>query len=942
MKELNQVYKDRGREFVNNLLDDYLIVTEKLSGSSFSFERDGFDLVFYKGNGARRINQVDRTMMMYYEGPIDYLERATADIMVTIPENWIFCFQYFVHNEPGVVKYDELPKNNLVLTHILVKGLGGKVAKVIDDPRVINDWANVLDVTAIRPFFMGRLSEDQKKKVREFVALPVDDQEAAFGTDSFVQYLLSILDNGVNRTTLQTSLRKPIDSLVFKFVKPGGDTAFSAKVVDPYTRHIMKSKAPVDLKRMPKDINEILLLDFLAFVEERGIKSADVMSSEPDKRYIELISSLFKDYVKDRGESIKDMDFEKADFAKGDEFNLNTAAINNEDTKKLVDSNDAYSSLYKILLGSLRKHRKKPGSVMTPTVVKDFNNMVDKIQNITGKAKQDDTIKTFSDYLGLKAIDESDKKGLDEMIMEEYIHSYDEFITEALRVPHKEQGKKPVNVFVGRFQPFTNGHVKVFEALHRKNGLPVVVMTVRSGKVDDRRPFSEQDQQALFAKLQRQYPFLEAMHILPNAAIDSVFASVRPAYEPVLWGYGSDRKASYEGMINKPTYREQLGVTDEFKGYEIPRSGQAVSATQVRDALKRDDEKMYRKLTPKSLHDSYDYLKTILSPVVAEDIEEDFDPEVRVINEGTERNYMVLAQSSRKEDKDKLYDMINKDLFGGKAPFQRVSIKNFSNGTISQVDRLLKSNPSAATRLANLGADVTGIGRGEIMLAYIIENCGIGGGSQDIDLTLYNQRGGVLDQSELKEARLGKDGYFSDWRTGAKHRPYVNAAKDDLQALYKALKDVLPELDPKTPVGADIQSKMARGEGAAFIKLVRDMDPVAVAAPLRFEVQVTPDGELVISKEGGDAVGNLSNKTTLNTLKQLLSTQNKQSYKSFKDIEAELAAGFGSIIEKFVFVQTDSAKRFKGVYFKNNLSSDPNETKIVSLTGGTVKVKVKA
>ena len=75
-------------------------------------------------------------------------------------------------------------------------------------------------------------------------------------------------------------------------------------------------------------------------------------------------------------------------------------------------------------------------------------------------------------------------------------------VNEALNVPHKEKGKKPVNMFVGRFQPFTLGHVKVFEKMYKENGLPVVVYMVRGGKADpEKRPFDEDMQQAMFAKM---------------------------------------------------------------------------------------------------------------------------------------------------------------------------------------------------------------------------------------------------------------------------------------------------------------------------------------------------------------------------------------------------------------------------------------------------------
>ena len=141
MEELYKIYKEAGQEFVNDLLHDYVIVTEKLSGSSFAFEQHDDAIIFFKGTSHKPINLVDRTMMMYYEPAIAHIERRIRPIKSAIPEGWRFCFQYFVHNEPGVIRYSILPKNNLVLTHIHVKGENGKTAKIIDDPRVIRDWA---------------------------------------------------------------------------------------------------------------------------------------------------------------------------------------------------------------------------------------------------------------------------------------------------------------------------------------------------------------------------------------------------------------------------------------------------------------------------------------------------------------------------------------------------------------------------------------------------------------------------------------------------------------------------------------------------------------------------------------------------------------------------------------------------------------------------------
>jgi cytidyltransferase-like protein len=189
-------------------------------------------------------------------------------------------------------------------------------------------------------------------------------------------------------------------------------------------------------------------------------------------------------------------------------------------------------------------------------------------------------------------------------------------INEALSVPHKKKGKKPVNMFVGRFQPFTLGHVKVFEKMYKENGLPVVVFLVRGKNNDpEKRPFDEEMQQAMFAKMAKQYPFLETAIVVPNGAIDTMFAAARPAYEPMMWGYGTDRKKSYGAMINKQSYRDQLGVDPQFKGYEIFRTDDNISASKVRNAIKIDDEKTFKKMTPKSIHKFYKALQNILQPI---------------------------------------------------------------------------------------------------------------------------------------------------------------------------------------------------------------------------------------------------------------------------------------------------------------------------------------
>ena len=127
-------------------------------------------------------------------------------------------------------------------------------------------------------------------------------------------------------------------------------------------------------------------------------------------------------------------------------------------------------------------------------------------------------------------------------------------------------------------------------------------------------------------RLKSKYP-IEEIFVIPTGGIDTMFNAMRPKYEPVLWGTGSDRMKTYGFQVNKTEYREDLGCRTDFGLFEIPRTGKNISATQVRNAMLDGDEKLFKKLTPKSLHGMYNELKSKLEDsvgVLSESIETEF------------------------------------------------------------------------------------------------------------------------------------------------------------------------------------------------------------------------------------------------------------------------------------------------------------------------------
>ena len=77
--DLNTILKSKGRDYVSGLLDKFLVVKEKIKGTSLHFRFVNEEIKFYKGSTNKEISIIDRTLQSIYEKPIDWVfERAIA------------------------------------------------------------------------------------------------------------------------------------------------------------------------------------------------------------------------------------------------------------------------------------------------------------------------------------------------------------------------------------------------------------------------------------------------------------------------------------------------------------------------------------------------------------------------------------------------------------------------------------------------------------------------------------------------------------------------------------------------------------------------------------------------------------------------------------------------------------------------------------------------
>jgi cytidyltransferase-like protein len=586
IKKLRDHFAESNSEDFNKLLKSRVLVTEKLAASSFHCQKVGDKLHYFKSNQTEPMDLVDRTIIRYYEKAIKQMQSISEEALYAMPEDWKFGFDYLPNTKPVDIEYDRLPKNFLVLTHIMIMN-GRKTKKVIIDPVVLKKWAKILEVENPPILFDGLMMDHSKEELTKVLSSNDKAFSQRFQSESFTRFMYNMFKPDAFSSALNTSLDSDIDGLILTFVN--GNNYDSYKLED-----FRRINEPID--RKPSDMYQITILDMTTYLSNYNFSDNILQAETQDARYLELMSNVFNDYVKTNSHKFIGANFDPADFAVGEDFNLNTKFISNEKTLRYVE-NPVIAELFKILLGSYRKIRNKETDIISTDMMSMMNDIVKKIESKVLEEVAETEVLDFGSYSRQKSIKSSPVA----------------HISEALKIDYKDQGAQPVNIFVGRFQPFTLGHVKVLETLNKANGFPVIVFLVKSKTVKKedaaKRPYDTETQIAMFNKVQKEYPFLKEVIVVPSAAIDTMFNQLRPNYEPVLWGTGTDRMKAYGYMVDNDKYREELNVRADFGLHEIKRGDDDISATQVRNSMLDDEYNLFKKLVPKSLHGMYDELK---------------------------------------------------------------------------------------------------------------------------------------------------------------------------------------------------------------------------------------------------------------------------------------------------------------------------------------------
>ena len=354
-------------ELLSGILSDEIIVYEDIQGSKIWINWNGKEFTIRpKSLSNEPINLIDLAMQNYYNPVINYFNSLDERVKGLLNRKWSFCFEYFPDNQPANIEYDRVPKNQLVLSSI---NKSGRYEFNIDE---LDEYARLLNVDILPIIYQGKLTETMKEAIKYFINTSEKDLEFIFGEKSFAYFFYKILNPSIKNSFLMNNeeFQHNVEKLIIRTVTD--DMSF--ELLNPlYSR--MSQDNDTDFV----EIYTLILINFLNFCQSVNIHQVKLKGEKKDECYIYLISKLYNIYVGEVKEDLLNFDFIVPEFFDKEKFKINTELISNKLTKDYIEEDPKLEYIFKVILGSLNKKKRKPIGIFTENTVKLFNKFVEEI-----------------------------------------------------------------------------------------------------------------------------------------------------------------------------------------------------------------------------------------------------------------------------------------------------------------------------------------------------------------------------------------------------------------------------------------------------------------------------------------------------------------------------------------------------------------------------------
>lgn len=366
MSKLVTLNKEKSDEILNNLFNDEIIVLEDVQGSKIWVNWDGKKFrIKSKSIKNDDINIIDLAIQNYYNFAMDYFNSMDNRVKGLLNKKWWFCFEYFPDQQPANIEYSRVPKNKLVLTGIWKNK---KFQVNLDE---IEEYARLLDVDVIPVIFNGKLTEEMKEAITYFLNTSKEDLEFVFEEKSFAFFFYKLLNPlSMNSFLMEDDFQNNVEKLIIR--SKIGDISF--ELLNPLYERISSAN---DTEFV--EIYTLILVNFLNFSQSITLKDIRLKSKRKDEMYIELICNMFNKYMLNVKSDLVNFQFAIPEFFDKEKFKINKELIPNAITRQHLESNGKIEYIFKIILGSFKKKKKKAIGIFEEKTVVVFNKYIDDI-----------------------------------------------------------------------------------------------------------------------------------------------------------------------------------------------------------------------------------------------------------------------------------------------------------------------------------------------------------------------------------------------------------------------------------------------------------------------------------------------------------------------------------------------------------------------------------
>jgi len=397
--EMSKLITLNGQEdnFLDRIFNEEIIVFEDVQGYKIWINWNGSSFIIKpKSISNEPINLVDLAMQNYYNPAINYFNTLDSRVRGLMPKNWWFCFEYFPDLQPANIEYSKLPKNGLVLASICKNG---KYEWSVDE---LDEYSRLFNVDCLPVVFQGKLSDTMKQGVKYFLNTSESDLEYVFGEKSFAFFFYKMLNPQQDGSFLmQDDFQKNLQKLIIKT----SQNSSTFEILNPLYQRISSENSTEFL-----EIYTLILVNFLNFCQSVNIQDLKIKGQKRDEAYIYLVCKLFNLYVGEVKEDLLNFDFVVPEFFDKEKFKINTELIPNKLTKELISDSDKLEYIFKVILGSFSKRKKKAIGIFTDNTLILFNKFVDDlnllIDNYLNKMREIDLTRggllDFGDFFEIK------------------------------------------------------------------------------------------------------------------------------------------------------------------------------------------------------------------------------------------------------------------------------------------------------------------------------------------------------------------------------------------------------------------------------------------------------------------------------------------------------------------------------------------------------------